>query len=94
MDNLETPLATTVDNYRGNASGAILERFIKPRASSIFVHPAYSLDGPGPSIAISGPHENFQQCFQYMDRRKTPFRCMLQTNKYAKIMEGSRTKVA
>ena len=34
-------------------------RFIKPRASAIFFHLAYSLDGPGPSIAVPGPHEEF-----------------------------------
>ena len=33
MDNLETYLATTVDKARGNASGAIVERFIKFRSS-------------------------------------------------------------
>ena len=57
MDNLETSLATTVDKYRGNTSGAIVERLIKPRASTIFGHPVYSLDGTGPSMAVSGPHE-------------------------------------
>ena len=41
---------------RGNASGSIVERFIKPRASTIFGHPGYSMDGPGTSIAVSGPH--------------------------------------
>ena len=57
MDNLETSFATTVDNTRGNASGSIVERFIKPIESTIFVHPVYSIDGPGPSISVSGPHE-------------------------------------
>ena len=32
MDNLETLLAATVDNTRGNASGSIVGRFIKLRA--------------------------------------------------------------
>ena len=50
MDNLETPLATTVYKARGNASGDIVERFIKPGSSTIFGHPEYSLDGPGPSM--------------------------------------------
>ena len=59
MDNLKTLLATTVYKARGNTSGAIVDRFIKPRASTIFLHPVYSIDGPGPSIAISGPHEEF-----------------------------------
>ena len=58
MDNLETSLSTTVDNYRGNASEDIVERFIKPRASAMFGHPAYFPDGPGPYIEVSGPHEN------------------------------------
>ena len=59
MDNLEPLLATTVDKDRGNASGAIVERFIKPIASTIFGHPAYLLDGRGFLIAVSGPHEEF-----------------------------------
>ena len=32
MDNFETPLATTVDKACGNTRGALVERFIKPRA--------------------------------------------------------------
>ena len=59
MDNLETSLDTTVDKARGNTSGAIVERFIKTRVSTIFGHPVYSLDGPGPSMVVSGPHEEF-----------------------------------
>ena len=59
MDNLEASLATTVDKARGNASGSIVERFIKPRASTIFGHPVYSLDGPGPSMEVLGTHEEF-----------------------------------
>ena len=54
---LEKLLATTVDKACGNASGSIVERFIKPRASTIFGHPEYSLDGPGPLITVSVPHE-------------------------------------
>ena len=52
MDNLETSLATTVDKARGNTSGAIVERFIKPRASKMFGHPVYSMDDPGPSMEV------------------------------------------
>ena len=48
VDNLETLLATTVDKASGNTSGAIVERFIKTIASTIFGQPVYSLDGPGP----------------------------------------------
>ena len=59
MDNLETLLAITVDNACGNTSGSIVERFIKPRASTIFERPVYSMDGPETSIAVSGPHEAF-----------------------------------
>ena len=59
MDNFKTSIATTVDKTRGNTSGLIVERFIKPRLSTIFGHPVYSLDVPGPSIAVSGPHEDF-----------------------------------
>ena len=39
MDNLEISLATTVNKYRGNPGGAILERLIKPRPSTMFGHP-------------------------------------------------------
>ena len=59
VDKLETSLATTVDKARGNASVTIEERFIKPIALTIFGHPVYSLDGKGPSITVSGPHEEF-----------------------------------
>ena len=52
MDNLETLLATTVDKSCGNTSGAIVNMFIKPRASTMFGHPVYSLDGTGPSIVV------------------------------------------
>ena len=52
-------MATTVDNSRGNTSGATVDRFIKPRVSTMFGHPVYLLDGPGPSIAVSCPHEEF-----------------------------------
>ena len=41
MDNLEKLLATTVDKDRGNTSGTIVERFIKPRAPKSFGHPVY-----------------------------------------------------
>ena len=41
MDNLETLLTTTVDKARGNTSGAIMERLIKPRASTLSGHPEY-----------------------------------------------------
>ena len=57
MDSLETSLDTIVDKDRGNKSGSIVERFIKPRASTIFGHPLYLLYKPGPSISVSGPHE-------------------------------------
>ena len=59
MGNLETSLATAVDKARGNVSGAIVERSIKRRASKIFGHPVYSLGGPGTSLAVSGPYEDF-----------------------------------
>ena len=52
-------MATTVDKYFGNANGYIVDRFVKPRASTRFVYMAYSLDGPGQSIRLSGPHEEF-----------------------------------
>ena len=48
-----------MDKNHGNTSGEIVDRFIKPRASTIFVHPLYSLDGTGTSMAVSVPHEKF-----------------------------------
>ena len=60
MYNLENSLATTVEKALGNTSVAIVERFIKTRSSKMFVHPVYSLEGTGPSIAVPGPHE---ECF-------------------------------
>ena len=35
-DNVESQLDTAVDKARGNVSGAIVKRFIKPRASTMF----------------------------------------------------------
>ena len=46
-----------MNNNRDNASGFIVERFIKPRSSQMFGQPAYSLGEPGLSIAVSVPHE-------------------------------------
>ena len=43
---------------RGNTSGAILERFLKPTTSTMFGHPVYFLDGPGPSIGVSVLYED------------------------------------
>ena len=72
--NLKTSLATCVDKACGNTIGAIVERFIKPRASTMFGHAVYYLDGTGPSISVPIPHEVFfQQCFCFMDRRKVFF---------------------
>ena len=59
MDDLETSLAITVYNARGNASGSIVEKFIKIRESTIVGHPVYSLDRPGTLIVVSGPHDEF-----------------------------------
>ena len=59
LDNLETSLTTPVNKAHVNASGDIVERFIKPRLSIMIEYPAYSLDGPGPSIATSVPYEEF-----------------------------------
>ena len=47
---------------RGNTSGAIVQRFIKPRASTMFGNPVYLLYAPGPSSAVSGPHADFSNC--------------------------------
>ena len=59
MDNLETSLSNTVDKDHGNTGGSIMDSFIKPRASTMFGYPVYSIGGPGPSIAISGIYEEF-----------------------------------
>ena len=59
IDNLETSLETKVDKACGNTSGSVVERFIKSRASEMFGHPVHLLEGPGPSIPVSGPHEEF-----------------------------------
>ena len=48
-----------MDKACGNIVRYIVERFIKHIASTTFSLPVYSLDGPGPYIAISGPHEGF-----------------------------------
>ena len=50
-----------MDKALGSTGGAIVERFIKPRASTMLVHPLYSLDGPGTLIAILGTHEDFSK---------------------------------
>ena len=59
MDNLVTSLGTTMDKAPSNTSGDILERLIKPRASTIFVNLVYSIDGTEPPIAVSLPYEEF-----------------------------------
>ena len=77
-------MAATVYKARSNASGAIMERFIKLRASTMFGHPEYLLDGPGPSIEISVPHEEcFNSAFgiwiggqHFSDICSRPIRCM------------------
>ena len=46
MDNLETSLAAMVDKSHVNTCEAIVDRFIKPRASTMFGHRVYSMDGP------------------------------------------------
>ena len=57
MDNFETWLSTTVDKTRGNARGTIVERFIKPKESTVLGHQIYFLDEPRLSIAVSVSHE-------------------------------------
>ena len=57
VDNLETYFSTTVDKDSGNTSRSTVERFIKNIESTMFGYPVYSLDGPGTSIAVSGPHD-------------------------------------
>ena len=56
MDKLYTALSSIVYKARDNASGAVLERFIKLISSTMFGNPEYYLDGPGPLIALSGLH--------------------------------------
>ena len=48
-----------MDKDHGNTGGSIMDSFIKPRASTMFGSPVYSIGGPGPSIAISGIYEEF-----------------------------------
>ena len=52
-------LSATVDKARGNIVGAIVQKLIKPISSTVFFHPVYTMYGPGPWIAISGPYEEF-----------------------------------
>ena len=59
----------------------------------MFGHQVYSLDGTGPSIEISGLHEDFQHVFWDMGRWNF-FRWILQTNKNKGGMEGLRNKAA
>ena len=59
MDNLETSLSTTVYKDCGNTGGAIIEIFIKTRASKMVDHPVYFMEEIGPLIEISCPHEEF-----------------------------------
>ena len=59
MYNLDSILATKVDKDFVNASGSIVERFIKPRVSKMFFCLEYYIYGTGPLIALSGPHEAF-----------------------------------
>ena len=58
-EKFETSLATKVDNYCGDASRDITERFIKRRALKMFGHTAYYIYGPIPLITESGPYEEF-----------------------------------
>ena len=52
-------MAATVDKALGNTIGVIVDKFIKTRGSTIFGHPVYFLDRPGPSLIVSVPHEEF-----------------------------------
>ena len=83
MNNLGTLLVTTVDKARGNESGAIVERLIKPRASKMFGHPEHYLDVPGPSISVSVPHEEFLKSAFGIWIGGIFFICMLHTNQDA-----------
>ena len=64
-----------------------MERFIKRISSTMFVHPAYSMDGTGPSIVVSGPHEEFFNSDFGIWIGGNVFRFMLQTNKDSQSME-------
>ena len=59
MDNLEISLATPVYRDSWNKSVDIVEILIKPKSSKHFGYPKYSMYEPGPTIAVSGPHEEF-----------------------------------
>ena len=59
MDNSEYLLTTTLDKALRNICRSVVDLFIKTRVLTMFGHPIYFMDGPDPSIAISGPHEGF-----------------------------------
>ena len=79
MINLEASLRITVDKDCGNSSGAIIEKFIKPRASKMFVHPEYCLDGTWPLISVSVSHKKSFRCAFgiWMGEKKT-YGCCIQ----------------
>ena len=82
-----------MDKDIDNAIGDILERLIKPRESTTFVHPAYYLDGPDPLIAVSGTNEEFfNSALEIWIGEK--IRWILQTNQDAQSMEGLSTKTS
>ena len=68
MDNLEKLL----DKDHGNTSGVIMHSFIKLRASTMFIHMEYSIDGLGTLIAVSGLQEEFfSSAFWFLDGRES-----------------------
>ena len=73
----------------------IVERFIKPRSSKMFGHPVYSLDRPGPLIAVSGPHEKiFNSNFALWIGGKNFSDGCCRPIKVAQSMEGLRIEAA
>ena len=92
MDNLEILLATTVNKASEKSIESIVKRSIKPRASKIFRHPGCSLDGPGPSVAVSGPHEELCNSNFSIWIGGNKFRWMLHINHDSRGMGRSMTK--
>ena len=89
---MDTFLATIVDKSSVNTNGSIVERFIKPRSSTIFGQLEYSLDVPGQPIEVSDPHEEFFNSAFGIWMVGNVFRWNMQANQYARSMEGYRTK--
>ena len=93
MDDLETSLVATVYEACGNTGGKIVEIFFKPIASTMFFHLVYLMDSPGPSISITGTHEEFFSSGFGIWVCGGKIRWFLKTNQDAQRMEVFRNRV-